>query len=323
MSLIRSFVLLLVLHVIFINKAVAFEIDWDGSIGEGEHKYVPAISNPLFNETPYITTEVRPIFIHQKIPLKNVVLPVVGGVSLLQGDVTVVAAEARLALTDNLGIIATKDGYAWVDFDDPLTNAVGINDEDGFVNIAFGLKYALWNDVEDKSIITVGLKYEAPIGNHELDIDAPASTLLGVTDIDLNEGGDGFINPFISAAKRFDKVGIQGSAGANIAIDNDHDSSMLHYSLHIDYEFTEAVYPMLELNGFTVYDDGNRTPFGFDGVDLVNLGAGQDEGTVITAAGGLRIKANDNVMLGVGIEKSIARDDLLDWRGYLDAVIHF
>ena len=311
------------LFTILNGNAFAFEIDWDGSVGDGEHKYIPAISNPLFNETPYITTEVRPILLHQKIPLKNVVLPVVGGVSVLEGDVTVVAAEARLALTDNLGIIATKDGYAWLDFNDTLTNSVGINDEDAFVNIAFGLKYSLWNDYDSKSIVTVGLKYEAPIGNHELDIDPPASVLLGTSNIDLNEGGDGFINPFISAARRYEKIGLQGSAGANIAIDSDHDSSMLHYSLHVDYEFTEKVYPMLELNGFTIYDSGNRTPFGFDGVDLVNLGAGQDEGTVITAAGGLRIKANDHVMFGAGIEKSMGRDDLLDWRGYLDAVIHF
>lgn len=319
----RKFLHFLVVYFSIINGLSAFEIDWDGSIGENEHKYIPAISNPLFNETPYITTEVRPILLHQKIPSKNVVLPVLGGASLLRGEVTVVAAEARMALTDNFGIIATKDGYAWIDFNDSLTNAAGIDDDDGFVNIALGFKYALFNDIEDQSIVSLGLKYEAPTGNLDLDLSAPATTLLGTGSIELNEGGDGFINPFISAAKRFDKVGLQGSAGTHIAIDNDHDSSMLHYSLHVDYEFTESVYPMLELNGFTVYDAGKRLPFGFDGVDLVNLGAGQDEGTVITAAGGLRIMATDNLMFGAGMEKAVGRDDLLDWRGYFDLILHF
>lgn len=311
----RILIPVFILFFVLINQSSAFEFDWDGSVGQGEHKYIPAISNPLFNETPYITTEVRPIFLHQGIPSTNVL-------GLLGGEVTVIAAEARLALTDNLGIIATKDGYAWIDFDS-ATNAAGIRDEKGFANLSFGLKYAIWNNIEDQSIVTVGLEYEPPSGSLELDLVPVASTLLGTSTVDLNEGGDGFINPFVTAAKRYDKIGIQGSAGANIAIDGDHDSSLIHYSLHIDYEFTESLYPMLEFNGFTIYDQGNRTPFSFDGVDLVNLGAGTDEGTVLTLAGGLRIRATDHVLFGAAIEKSIAREDLLDWRGYLDMIVHF
>src|SRR5215467_14175143 len=45
-------------------------LDLDGSLGAagGHHRYVPAISNPLFNETPYITTELRPLYLHNDIP---------------------------------------------------------------------------------------------------------------------------------------------------------------------------------------------------------------------------------------------------------------
>lgn len=312
------FTVLCGLILTIMQNAAAFEIDWDGSIGPGEHKYVPAISNPLFNETPYITTEARPIYLHQNISNRNIA----PGLSLLGGNVDVFAVELRMALTDRLGIIASKDGYADIDFNSK-TNGVGIDDEDGFANISLGLKYALWNDYASQSIVTVGIEYEAPTGDLELDLSGPAAALLGTTGVDLNKDGDGFINPFVTAAKRFEKVGVQGSVGANLALDGGHDSSLLHYSLHLDYAVTDRFYPVAEFNGFTIIDEGNRTPFGFDGVDLINLGAGKDNGTVLTAAGGFRYLATDHAMLGAGIEKSLGREDLLDWRTYVDLVIHF
>ena len=89
---------------------------------EGRHwRYVAPLSNPLFNETPYITTELRPIYFHQTIP---------DDFLTQGGDIDVVAIQARLALTDRLGIIASKDGYADIDFDSVLP------DEDGFANIS-------------------------------------------------------------------------------------------------------------------------------------------------------------------------------------------
>jgi len=286
-----------------IHSTQAFEIDWDGSIGEGEHSYVPAISNPLFNETPYITTEVRPIFAYHEIPDDNLLGP---------GDVKVYAVEARVALTDNFGIIATKDGYGDFDFSSQA-NALGISDTNGWFNIAIGAKYALWNDVEDESILTVGLKYEAPTGNIEI-------SSIG---LDLNGGSsDGFINGFVTGAKRFDRLGLQASAGVNAALDGDHDSSMIHYSLHADYALTDRLFPMIEYNGFTVYDDGNRTSLGFEGTDVVNIGC-SNCGTVMTVAGGLRYRATDHILLGAGYEKSVKRDDIFDWRTYVDVIVHF
>jgi hypothetical protein len=85
----------------------------------------------------------------------------------------------------------------------------------------------------------------------------------------------------------------------------------------------ENVFPMIEFNGFTVFDHGSRTPLGFEGVDLVNLGCSTGCGTVLTTAGGMRFRATDNLLLGIGIERSIAREDLLDWRSYVDVILHF
>lgn len=318
MSVFRKIAFVVAMTSVFAGSAMAIDLsglDLDGSVGAGEHKYIPAISNPLFNETPYITTELRPIYLHQKMPSNQA--------GLFGGNINLVAAEIRLAITDNLGIIATKDGYAWIDFDN-TTNTV-TNDPKGLANLALGLKYAFHNDVENGSIMSAGLKYEPPTGT----ISINTALAYPLDNVDLQESGDGFINAFLSGAKRYEKWGFQASAGINFAIDNDHDSSMFHYTLHADYALTDSVYPMVSLNGFTIYDEANRPGMtaaavaGFDGVDLVNMGCSVDCGTVLTAAGGIRYLVSDHIQLGLGLEKSIARQDLLDWRTYLDMVIHF
>jgi hypothetical protein len=38
---------------------------------------------------------------------------------------------------------------------------------------------------------------------------------------------------------------------------------------------------------------------------------------------GLRYWATDNILLGAGYEKSVKRDDIFDWRTYVDVIVHF
>jgi len=277
--------------------AQGFKLDFEGSLGEagGHRRYVPPLSNPLFNETPYITTELRAIYFHQEIPDSFVA----------SGTIDVIAAEVRIALTDRLGFIASKDGYADIEFDEIL------EDESGFANISLGLKYALISEPDDDLIVTAGIEYEAPTGD------------LETSGIELQGQGDGLINLFLTGARAFGALGLQGSFGTNIALDSNEDSSMLHYSAHADYEVLPNLFPLIEVNGFTTIDNGNRTPGDFEGVDLVNFGA-TDSGTVVTLAGGLRYRVLDNLILGVGYEAPISdREDILESRTYLDAVIHF
>ena len=92
-----------------------FKFDFKGSLGPGRHtRYVPPLANPLLNETPYITTEARPLILYNDIPD-----------SFLTGGGTIVigAVEVRIALTERLGFIASKDGYADLDFDAVLPDA--------------------------------------------------------------------------------------------------------------------------------------------------------------------------------------------------------
>lgn len=257
-------------------------------------RYIPPVSNPLFNESPLITTEVRPVFLHHDIPKGFLT----GG-----GNVDVAAVQARVAITDRLAIIATKDGYADVHF------AGVLPDDNGFANIAAGLKYALV--LTDDAALTVGLRYEAPLGS------------LKTAGISLQGHGDGFINVFATAVKQFDRLQVQASVNANMALDSDADSSPLVGSLHANYAVTDWFYPLVEFNVFSVIDHGARMNVPFEGFDLVNFGA-TDGGTVATVAAGARFRIASNVLLGAAYEAPVtSRKDITSWRVYADAVISF
>jgi len=67
--------LLFVAAIAAIHSAAADEtgnflgLDLNGSLGDGRHsRYVPPVTNPVFNETPYITTEARAFYFHHEIP---------------------------------------------------------------------------------------------------------------------------------------------------------------------------------------------------------------------------------------------------------------
>jgi hypothetical protein len=278
-------------------KADEFKFDFKGSLGEGRHtRYVPPLVNPLFNETPYITTEARPLHLHYDLPSQFLTTG---------GSIDVTALELRLALTERLGFIASKDGFVNADFDAVLP------DDTGFANISLGFKYAVHSNPADQSILTVGAEYEPPTGSVE------------TAGIDLQEGGDGFIDFFVTGAKAWDKFGIQGSVGYNHAIDGDHDSSLIHYSLHADYEVYPGLFPIVELNGITTVANGNRTVGDFEGFDLVNFGS-TDSGTVVTLAAGARYRFNDNVQVGFGYEAPItSREDIINWKIAADLVISY
>jgi hypothetical protein len=211
--------------------------------------------------------------------------------------------QARVAITDRLAIIATKDGYADVHF------AGVLPDDNGFANIAAGLKYALV--LTDDAALTVGLRYEAPLGS------------LKTAGISLQGHGDGFINVFATAVKQFDRLQVQASVNANMALDSDADSSLLVGSLHANYAVTDWFYPLVEFNVFSVIDHGARMNVPFEGFDLVNFGA-TDGGTVATVAAGARFRIASNVLLGAAYEAPVtSRKDITSWRVYADAVISF
>lgn len=275
--------------------------DWDlkGSLGKAEDRkfetYVPPVSGSIMNETPQVTTELRPIFWFHKIPKSSIVG---------NGNVYLIAAQIRVALTERLGLIATKDGYAWIKPDRTLTH------QSGTANLAFGLKYALIYKPEDKFIFSVGTKYEAPTGNIKLN------------GIHFQGNGSGLLDLFATTEKRWGKVGVQTSFGWTIPFDTDHTSGLVHYHAHVNYELFKNFFPTFEYNGYTVANKGRYRSLDFEGVDVFNLG-NNGGGTVNTFAPGFRYRFNDHVQFGSAFEFSVGRQDLTDYRVQTDMVISF
>lgn len=205
-----------------------------------------------------------------------------------------------------MGFIASKDGYAEADFDQTL------DDEQGFANISLGFKYAIINRLADETILTIGAEYEPPTGN------------LETSNISLQGKGNGLLDLFVTGARATGKWGFQGSLGFNLAIDDSHDTSQFHYSGHVDYQLTPRLFPLLEVNGFTTIDEARRTPgVNFEGLDVLNFGA-TDSGTVVTAAIGARYHLTNYLIVGAGYEAPLTeREDIIDWRAYVDLVFHF
>jgi hypothetical protein len=307
LSRIRAGLILLVATLAAIHSAAADEtgnflgLDLKGSLGEGRHsRYVPPMTNPILNETPYITTEARPFYFYNRLP---------DGFVTSGGDVHLVALQLRLALTERLGFIATKDGYADFNFDEVL------DDESGFANVALGVKYAFYSEPETESILTAGLRYEIPIND------------LESSGIELQGDGDGFLNPFVTGATTFGDLGLQASLGGNFALDTDEDTSILHYSLRADYEAFPGFFPLVELNGFSAIDNAERSTGALgelDGLDVVNFGS-EDRGTTVTVGGGFRYRMNDNFQFGVAGEAPITdKDDtIMDYRVTFDLVLSY
>jgi len=282
-----------------------FGLQLDGSFGEGgfeRNRYVPAVTHFVLNETPFITTELRPLYAHHNIPSDFVT----GG-----GNVDAVALQGRLAITDRLGLIATTDGYADVDFNNVLEDA------DGFLDIAFGLKYALISAPASGQILTAGLRYTAPTGT------------LNTGAIELTGQGYGYLNPFVTGAKTWDVVQAQGSAGVQIALSDDN-WSYVHLGGHMNVRLTPQFFPFIEANALIPIDGGdefpNNTPVleRLTGGDILDIGA-PDPVTVATVAIGARFRMNDNVILGAAIESNVADESksVFDYRITTDLVVHF
>ncbi len=112
------------------------------------------MSAPFLFEDPFITTGVSVWSIWQELPGRSV---------FRGGDLQAVAVQLRVALTDRLGLIATKDGRVKLNPDRDL-----LDSETGYLDLGFGLKYALIDAPERRFILTPSLRYEMSNGTTDV-----------------------------------------------------------------------------------------------------------------------------------------------------------
>ncbi len=251
---------------------------------------ISPVTNPVQFEDPRSQTSVRTIFMYHKIPSEFITG---------SGDIQLWAAQARLALTDRLSFLATKDGYIQINSDQVL------DDSEGSANLAGGLQYAFFKDDEKGQIATAGLRYEWQTGD-------PAV---------FQGTGDGSIAPHLSGAIALGDINLMAYTDLRLGL-NDEDSDFWDLSLHADYEIANF-YPSLEMNLVHVMDAGSRLPLAGEGFDLVNFGSADSEGsTVVTFGVGGRYRAADWIDIGASYEFPVTdREDVFAWRLTVDAIL--
>lgn len=277
--------------------------------------FVAPVSAPYLFEDPFITTGLSGWYIYHDYPNDSV---------FDGGHLNAVALQARLAITDRLAFIATKDGYVWNRPDRAI-----VPDDEAFVNIAAGFKYALVDMREQNFILTPALRVEAPVGGREV----------------YSGHGDGVIIPSVSSAWGIGDFHVIGSLGAQLPFDMGDQSTQLFYNLHLDYALLSHFVPLVEFNGYHWTRSGNgNIPIettgstlrlsaaetalgtgGFEGVDLLNLGSGSVSGNnIVTFAVGARIPIVKHLSFGAVYEFPItSREDIFDQRMTANLALEF
>ncbi|MCA9205655.1 MAG: hypothetical protein KDA59_21525 [Planctomycetales bacterium] len=253
--------------------------------------FISPMTNPVFFEDPRTLTEVRAIFVHHVVP----------GGATGGGNVRVIAAQVRAALTDRLSIIATKDGF--ISASNPLI-------QDGWADISLGLKYNLYADYCTGTLLSAGATYEMPVGSTQA----------------LQGNGDGEFHVFLTGGQR---LGCRGhwisGAGFRLPADPNDESTMFYWSNHWDYLITNKVYFLTEVNWFNWTRSGAGGIPGIEGGDFFNFGstgvAGND---IVTGAFGFKYKPSCNMELGIAWEVPLTeRRDVLDNRLTVDAIFRY
>jgi hypothetical protein len=260
--------------------------------------FVPTLSFPYLFEDPFITTGVSVWAIWHDFPESSV---------FEGGDLRAVSVQVRLALTERLAAVATKDGYYELRPDNDL-----LDTEKGWGDLAFGLKYALIDRPEDRFILTPSLRYEMTQGS---------------TDV-LQGNGEGVWIPGLSMGLGLGEFHTMAAFGAQLPVDGDEESTLLYYNLHVGRQIFDRLVGVLELNGLHYIDDGDgstriKTSLGrlplsvvqsalrtgsFDGLDVANLGSeGVDGNDFISLSFGVQFQLRPGLHLGAAYERPITR----------------
>ncbi len=267
------------------------------------------ITNPTLFDLALPTTNIRPIFLNHVLPSQ---ISAGGGKVPLGGDVQLYALQFEYALSDRISIVATKDGYVDMNFDNTL------NDSSGFANLGGGLKYAFLRDPISQTAISGSLTLEFPTGNSDV----------------LQGEGNGLANLIVSGLKLVDDWQFAGGAGLQVPF-SDEQATRGWASAHVSYEVSKWFIPLVEINWFNVIDEGDgRGNFGgqlgggvpgavqFEGGDLFNLGTtnASDNPNFVSAAIGFRSRLTDSVTAGVAYEIPLTdeEDSLMESRLNVD-----
>ena len=123
-----------------------------GSRTDLHKRYAEPVGNPFYFESPFIESQLKLVYIWHDFPKDSQL----GG-----GELSAFAGQVRLALTDRLALIATKDGYSLLH--------TGITPlADGWNDFVLGFKYTAIIDEANDFMLDGGLRWEWHNGDREV-----------------------------------------------------------------------------------------------------------------------------------------------------------
>lgn len=262
-----------------------------------EHFHEP-IGQPIYFESPLNDSGVRALYLRHKFA---------NGSVLQGGDVTIYALQARLALTERLAFIATKDGYSELDTGIPSV----VPDDEGWNDLAFGFKYVAIADKENDFVLTPGIRYMAENGSRRI----------------LQGGVDEF-SPFVSFAKGFGNVHLVGNTTLRMPTNKNDGNTVGHWDLHLDYSINpkdDVVFaPVAEVHGVHYLSNG-ATDLPIGGLDYGNFGTRPDDKFVAWMGLGLRVEMWKKFEFGAVYEFALTdrNKDIMDNRVTVDFIARF
>lgn len=264
--------------------------------------FISPMINFVFFEDPRTVTELRPIFVNHWVP------STIGNNVPAGGSVQLYAAQFRIALTERLSVIATKDGFI-------VDNTNGALDgllDDGWADVSAGLKYNLLRDPCNGTIVSTGFTYELPVGSSDA----------------LQAQGDGEFHLFLTGGQRLwdGNAHVLSSVGYRLPVDSSLQSSAIHWSNHFDVRMTDTVYLFTELAWWHWTDDASQgSALGVAGQDLFNLRVNDVAGNnLVTQNVGMRYKPNRHLETGIAYEFPLTGfQDVIDSRLTVDMIFRY
>ena len=265
--------------------------------------FISPVSNPFLFEDPRALTELRPIFIYQKVPTTQA--------DFRGGHIAFFGTQARVAFTDRWSLVLNKLGGISVTPGDGSP----FKSQTGLAEIWLGPKFTFYRGEENGAVAAGGLQFQFPIGSQNAFQNNGSLSLVPYVSY-----GQNFLRDF-----RLGSFNVLGSTGYQFSTSKAR-SDYYYLSGHLDFDINNLhrFYPLIELNWILNTSNGNSTLIGAEGRDLINFG-GQAKGSgLLTGAIGGRVKITESAQFGAAIEFPIAgRKDLDRYRFTLDFILRY
>ena len=117
---------------------------------------------PYLFEDPYITTNLNFAYLYHRFPDGNA--PGTTGPVFDGGGAHVLALQVRLAITERIAFIATKDGLTML----RPGGASAVQEHTGIMDMTIGFKGSRYETEDRDFILTPAIRYEIPLGSNRL-----------------------------------------------------------------------------------------------------------------------------------------------------------